>query len=203
MSEHDDGASEGAAGQDESQADVRRVGRIARHTDDDPYVESPVIMTAVRIVAPFVLTYGLFITFHGASTPGGGFQGGAVMGTVVLMLAFAFGIESTRRWLRNRVIVGLVCGGVALFTLIGLGAIALGGRFLEYPQYGALLDPIAPLPDNELVLWGMEAVEIGGIAAIVSGVIIGLFFVTAAGWAVETAAPARPSTATDDGGDRS
>ena len=165
----------------------------ANHTDQ-PYVESPVIMTTVRVVAPFVLTYGLFITFHGAGSPGGGFQGGAIMGTVVLMLAFAFGIEATRRWMSNRLVVGLVCGGVALFTLIGLGTLALGGRFLEYTRYGEVLDPIVAFPDNELVKWGMEAVEIGGIAAIVSGVIVGLFFVTAAGWAMETAA--------DEGGER-
>ncbi|MFC7115449.1 hypothetical protein ACFQH2_11550 [Natronoarchaeum sp. GCM10025703] len=29
------------------------------------YVESEIIMTTVRVVAPFAFTYGLFLTFHG------------------------------------------------------------------------------------------------------------------------------------------
>ena len=139
---------------------------------DAPYVESQVIMTTVKVVAPFVLTYGLFVTFHGADAPGGGFQGGAIVGATVLMIAFAFGIESTRRWLGNWIVVGLATGGVAVFTLVGLGSMLLGGSFLEYGEY----------PIYHATKYGIEAVEIGGIALIVSGVVVGLFFATAAGY---------------------
>lgn len=142
---------------------------------DAPYTESEIIMTAVRFVAPFVLTYGLFMTFHGADSPGGGFQGGALVGVVVLMLAFAFGARPTQEWIGNGVITGLVAGGVLVFVGVGLGALALGGEFLEYGRYAVFLGPDA-------TKWGMEAIEIGGVAAIVSGVIMGLFFLTAAGY---------------------
>jgi multicomponent Na+:H+ antiporter subunit B len=144
----------------------------------ESYTESQVIMTTVKITTPFVLTYGLFITFHGADTPGGGFQGGAVIGVVVLMLAFAFGIEPTREWLANSTVIGLIGGGVVAFAGIGLATMALGGAFLEYH--------LLPIP--EPVRYGMEGIEILGIAAIVSGTVIGLFFVTAAGFTAETIA---------------
>ncbi|MFA9504865.1 MnhB domain-containing protein [Natrinema sp. H-ect1] len=147
---------------------------------DDTYTESQVIMTAVKIIAPFTLTYGLFMTFHGGDAPGGGFQGGTIVGVTVLMLAFAFGIDPTRQWLRNSVITGLVTGGVVIFGAIGLGMIALGGEFLEFYKLKAVFD-IKPK-------WGLEAVEIGGISLIVSGVIISLFFTMAAGFT-----PDRPS----------
>lgn len=143
-----------------------------------PYTESEIIMTAVRTVSPFVLTYGLFMTFHGANSPGGGFQGGALIGVVVLMLAFAFGIRPTREWVGNGLITGLATGGVLIFVGVGLGAIAFGGSFLEYGSYEPLLGPDA-------TKWGMEAVEIGGITAIVAGVIMALFFLTAAGFALD------------------
>ena len=145
-----------------------------------PYVESQVIMTTVQVVAPFALTYALFLTFHGASTPGGGFQGGAIAGSVVLMIAFAFGIGPTRDWLQNKVVVGLAAGGTAVFVLVGALPIAFGGAFLEYGVYGEIL----PIFDGytDAISWGMEAVEIGGIALIVSGVVMGLFFATAAGY---------------------
>ncbi len=147
---------------------------------DDTYTESQVIMTAVKIIAPFTLTYGLFMTFHGADAPGGGFQGGTIVGVTVLMLAFAFGIEPTRQWLRNSFLVGLVTGGVLIFGAIGLGMIALGGNFLEFYQLKEVFH-IKPK-------WGLEAIEIAGISLIVSGVMITLFFAMAAGFS-----PERPS----------
>lgn len=135
------------------------------------YIESEVIMSAVRVVAPFVLTFGLYITFHGADSPGGGFQGGALVGAVVLMLAFAFGIDSTRRWLGPKIVTLVAALGVTVFAAIGFGSVALGGNFLEYARY----------PLDHPTKLGIEAVEIGGIALIVAGVITGLFFLTAAG----------------------
>ncbi|MFW5974017.1 MAG: MnhB domain-containing protein, partial [Natrialbaceae archaeon] len=140
------------------------------------YAESQVIMTTVKAMIPFVLTYGLFITFHGADTPGGGFQGGAIIASVVLMIAFAFGIDSTRAWLPNDLVVGLATVGVSLFGAIGFGPMVLGGNFLEYTRYEPLFGPALGLAPYEFVKYGMEAVEILGIAFIVSGVLMGLFF---------------------------
>ena len=137
------------------------------------YIESQIIMTTVKVVAPFSLTYGLFLMFHGADTPGGSFQGGAIIGSTILMVAFAFGIAPTRDWLRNRTVVALAAGGTAAFTIVGLIPMAFGGNFLAHPvfeeQFGINTK------------WGLEAIEILGVAPIVAGVVIGLFFVIAAG----------------------
>lgn len=137
------------------------------------YVESIIIMSVVRVVAPFVLTFGLFIMFHGADTPGGGFQGGAVVGSVILMLAFAFGADPVRRWLDVRVIVALMAGGIATFVAVGLGTMMLDGNFLQYGLYDDLLGA-------HVRKYGIELVELG-IGAIVAGVITGLFFLIDAG----------------------
>lgn len=142
----------------------------------DMYTESQVILTAVRIIAPFTLTYGLFLALHGADTPGGSFQGGTIIGVTVLMIAFAFGIEPTRDWIPNTVVALLVGAGVTVFIGVGLATIALGGNFLEYARFADVLG----IPDG--TKWGMEAIEVGGIAAIISGVVITLFFATAAGF---------------------
>ena len=143
-------------------------------TVDDSYTESQVILTAVRIIAPFTLTYGLFLALHGADTPGGSFQGGAIIGVTILMIAFAFGVEPTRDWLSNSAVTVLVTGGVTAFILVGLAAMALGGAFLEYRRFADDLG----IPDG--TKWGMEAIEVGGIAPIIAGVVILLFFSMAA-----------------------
>jgi multicomponent Na+:H+ antiporter subunit B len=150
--------------------------------DNEPglYVESTIIMTTVRVVAPFVLTFALFVMFHGADSPGGGFQGGVIAGSVVMMLAFAYGIESTRNWVDIRIVAALASGGILTFATIGLGSIALGGTFLEYTEYLFITKKASK--------YGIELVELG-IGAIVASVAIGLFFLLAAGFGHVTDQP--------------
>ncbi|MFD1597634.1 MnhB domain-containing protein [Halobellus rarus] len=135
------------------------------------YVESTIIMTTVRIVVPFVFTFGLFVMFHGAESAGGGFQGGVIVASAVLLLAFAFGIEPTRGWLEGPLIrIGIAIGG-ATFASVGLGALVANGAFLEYAAYGFGTDGVK---------YGIELVELA-IGAIVSGVLVSLFFSLARG----------------------
>ena len=138
---------------------------------DGTYVESTIIMTTVRVVVPFVFTFGLFVMFHGAESAGGGFQGGVLVAAAVLLLAFAFGIESTRAWLEGPLTRAVIAGGAAAFAFIGLGAVALDGAFLEYVAYGY---------GATGTKYGIELVELG-IGAVVSGVLVGLFFSLASG----------------------
>lgn len=146
------------------------------------YVESAIIMTTVRVVAPFVLTYGLFIMLHGADSPGGGFQGGVIAAAVVMMIAFAFGIEATADWVDSRAIVAIAAGGVLTFAGVGLGSLLAGGSFLQYTAYGF----------DHASKYGIELVELA-IGAIVAGVIVGMFFVIMTGF----------SHAIDEGGEQS
>ena len=141
-------------------------------TDSDSvYVESTIIMTTVRVIAPFVFTFGLFVMFHGADSAGGGFQGGVLVAAAVLLLAFASGIESTRAWLAGPLTRTAIATGGAVFAAVGLGAIALDGAFLEYVAYDF---------GSTGVKYGIELVELG-IGAVVSGVLVGLFFSLASG----------------------
>lgn len=150
-----------------------RDGRLG-HSRNGTYVESPIIMTTVRVVAPFALTYGLFLAFHGADSPGGSFQGGTIAGATVLMIAFAYGIEPTANWFANRTVVALAAGGALFFVLVGLVPMAYGDSFLAHPFYEEQwgIDTI----------WALEAIEVGGVAPIVAGIFVGLFFVIGRGY---------------------
>jgi len=140
--------------------------------DERPtYVESTIIMATVRVIAPFVLTFGLFVTLHGADSPGGGFQGGVVLASVVVMLAFAFGTAPTRDWVASRLVTALVAAGVVVFVLVGVGSLVVGQDFLQYTAYG---------PVKTASKYGIEFVEVG-IAATVVGVVTGVFFLLEVG----------------------
>ncbi len=136
--------------------------------DERMYVESPIIMSTVRVVTPFVFTFGLFIMFHGADSPGGGFQGGVIVSTVIIMLAIAFGIKPTMDWLDLKTIISISVMGIIMFITIGLLTIGLGGGFLDY----SVINIEKPSK------YSIELVEIA-IGVIVSSIVVLLFFVLA------------------------
>lgn len=138
--------------------------------ENPPYAQSPIITATMRVIAPFVLTFGLFVMFHGADSSGGGFQGGVIVGTVVIMLGLAYGIRVTRDWVGPVLPVGLVGLGVLTFVMIGFGSVLVGGQFLEYSAYAI----------HHASKYGIELVELA-IGLIVAGVVIGLFFALDAG----------------------
>jgi multicomponent Na+:H+ antiporter subunit B len=131
---------------------------------------SPVVPKTVRVIAPFALTFGLFTMFHGTKSVGGGFQGGVVVGSVVVTIAFAFGIERTRRALDPRALVGGAAAGVVVFGLVALGGTFVGDAFLDVTR--------VPIPDG--TVYAVELVEIG-IGVTVASVVALLFFEIAGG----------------------
>jgi multicomponent Na+:H+ antiporter subunit B len=150
-----------------------------------PYTDSPVVTTTVRLLAPGVLTYGLFTLFHGTSSVGGGFQGGVIAAAMVVTVAFALGIRRTAAWLDRRALSALVAAGPVVFGVVALAGVALGGAFLQ-------LD-VLPIP--KATVYATEAIEVG-IGATVAAVIVVLFVRIADGYEE----PQEADTSVVDGG---
>jgi multicomponent Na+:H+ antiporter subunit B len=92
--------------------------------------QSLIVKIVTEKMVPFVLMFGVYIILHGSSSPGGGFQGGVVIGAAFIL--FAIGVDS--RTVRKRVpafsLKVLESGGVLLYVAIGLVGIILGYTFL-------------------------------------------------------------------------
>ena len=52
---------------------------------------SRIVKTITSVAFPFTMIYGLYIIMHGHLTPGGGFQGGAVVASACAMILVAYG----------------------------------------------------------------------------------------------------------------
>lgn len=57
---------------------------------------SPVVRTVTRKLFPFILLFGAYLISYGHLSPGGGFQGGVVVGTALVLLALSQGVPETR-----------------------------------------------------------------------------------------------------------
>lgn len=69
-----------------------------------------------RIAATFVLLFGVYMVLHGTVTPGGGFQGGVIAASSLMLLYLAEGYPLWRRIVRSKPLAMLEAGGALLFV---------------------------------------------------------------------------------------
>lgn len=95
-----------------------------------PETSAAVRVTALALVGPTVLL-SIYIICHGQLTPGGGFQGGVVAATA-LLLVYLGGEYVTLARVRPLPLVEMVKAvGAVSFVLIGFGGLLFAGAFLE------------------------------------------------------------------------
>jgi multicomponent Na+:H+ antiporter subunit B len=87
-------------------------------------------LVTVGLVGPTVLLAG-YIIAHGAITPGGGFQGGVIAATALLLVYLGGEYVAVRRVRPLPLVEITKASGAAAFVLIGVGGLIFGTAFLE------------------------------------------------------------------------
>ena len=82
---------------------------------------SRIVRTVANQLVLFVLVFGLYLIMHGHDSPGGGFQGGAVVASGAVMLLVAFGSGQIIKWLSVRRLTVVACCGALVFIVLALG----------------------------------------------------------------------------------
>lgn len=82
-----------------------------------------IVKTSADIFIPFALIFGFYIILHGNLSPGGGFQGGVLVASAVVMLYLGYGFKKASTAIRPEVLhkneaVAAVC--YVLLALLGL-----------------------------------------------------------------------------------
>ncbi len=134
---------------------------------------SPVLDAACRLLVPFMWLFAAYVLVHGHDSPGGGFQGGVILASSLILLRLVRGRESVSVLAPNGALT-LACAGPLLYGGIGVASLLFGGNFLDY---GALPLPLEPAQVRVIGTLGIEA----GVLVGVVGVLV-LIFDTLASW---------------------
>ena len=116
-----------------------------------------ILETTVRLMVPFIQLYGLYVIVHGHYSPGGGFQGGVILGASVILLALGLGLPASKEYLTESTDIIMANVGALIFTGIAALCALLGGMFLDYSALTNIL-PIDPISWRS---HGIFLVEVG------------------------------------------
>ncbi|RYH09430.1 hydrogen gas-evolving membrane-bound hydrogenase subunit E [Tropicimonas sp. IMCC6043] len=98
------------------------------------------LTTGTRMIVPLIVLLGAYVIMNGHLTPGGGFQGGAILASGALLTLLA---EPTRRF-GHSVIARVESASGLTYVLVGLAGMMIAGGFLDngilpLGRFGAML----------------------------------------------------------------
>ncbi|MGK7297427.1 MAG: hydrogen gas-evolving membrane-bound hydrogenase subunit E [Candidatus Wenzhouxiangella sp. M2_3B_020] len=126
---------------------------------------SPVVAFVVRLLAPFMAAFAAFVMISGDTIPGGGFQGGVVLGAMMILLAVAIGRDRVGA-MAERFAPFLVRAAAPLtFALVAAIGLVVTGAWFGLPE--------SPVPRHALMLALDIAIGVGG-AAVLAGIFLAL-----------------------------
>lgn len=120
--------------------DVRTFKRVESTTT--PYNLIPATMT--RLLVPFIQIFALYVVAHGHHSPGGGFQGGVILGASFILLGVSTDLRTLCERFQEKALMLFLASGVLLYVTVGTLCMVYGGNFLDYAALAPLLrvDPI-------------------------------------------------------------
>ncbi len=123
-----------------------------------------------RYLIPFIQLFGLYVIAHGHYSPGGGFQGGVILGASIILLSVSHNLRTALRRMGEKTSALFSPIGVLIYAGTGFLCMVLGYNFLDYQALAALL-PGGPIMARS---HGILLVEIG-VGMAVMGTMVWIF----------------------------
>lgn len=134
------------------------------------YFYDVIIQTVCRLLIPFIQVYGLYVIAHGHSSPGGGFQGGVILGASFILLCLSHDLQEMKKRLTRKAVLIYTSLGVLIYASIGLICLLLGGNYLDY----GILYRILPVDSVHARFLGIFGIEVG-VGMTVMAVMVSIF----------------------------
>ena len=104
---------------------------------------SPILKIMTLPIALIMIALGIMTILGGHITPGGGFQGGAMIAGAIIFCVIIYGVDGSPLKISHRFISTLESVGALAYVLLGLAGLALTGSFL-YNVGGNLYGLVPP-----------------------------------------------------------
>jgi len=124
---------------------------------------SEIVQTAAQLLMPLVFLFGIYVFINGHLTPGGGFQGGAIIASGVMLLLLAQPHAAI-----SRSLIGITesLSGFS-YVLVGVLGVILAGGFLDnrimgLGQFGSLFSAGA-IPIIYILIGLKVGAELGSV----------------------------------------
>ena len=88
---------------------------------------SKIVRTITNILYSSILIFGFYIIMHGHLTPGGGFQGGAVVASGIALVLIAYGYDTVKSWIKKSNLS--VLESIGALGFIGIAFLGIGTTF--------------------------------------------------------------------------
>ena len=82
-----------------------------------PQFEDPILRDIASLSIPAILMLGCVVVINGHLTPGGGFSGGAILSTALILAANAYGFERVREFFNERTFIILSSTALMIYAL--------------------------------------------------------------------------------------
>ena len=130
-----------------------------------------IIGTTCKLIIPIIQLFALYVVAHGHYSPGGGFQGGVILGASFILLALARDLGSALDRFPERRYFAIGCIGIIIYAGFGLVSQALERNFLDY----GILSRIMPATGEEMARsHSMLGVEVG-VAFTVTAIMFAIY----------------------------
>lgn len=91
-----------------------------------------IVKVIAKITIPVILIFGFYVFMHGTVAPGGAFQAGAIFGSGAIIYCLTHGSDKFIKVISMALLEKIIVSGVAIYAFIGVIAMVMGGKFLEY-----------------------------------------------------------------------
>ena len=102
--------------------------------DSDAHFEpghSAILQPAARILIPIITIFGIYVILNGHISPGGGFSGGAIIGTGFILYLTAFGSEKAGKFLSEKFIRIITVCALSFYCFAKSYSFYTGANHLE------------------------------------------------------------------------
>jgi len=150
---------------------LRRFRREDDHDESDVSYQDMITQTVCRLMAPFMQLFALYVIAHGHHSPGGGFQGGVILGASFILLGISYDLKMILARMRERCNLLLANVGVLIFAGIGFLSLLLGANYLDYSVLSKVLPATTPVEARSLAMLGVEI----GVGLAVMAIVISIY----------------------------